>query len=628
MKIHFAFFCFLVLSLISMVARAERLHPDTLLLRYYEKAAGFIAERELDSAQYYFDRAFATKGAKHSSVYPVLLNEQGTLYIYAGENEKAMAAKKEAMGYLPKVEDLETHISVYNDVGILYRRCNMNDSALHYYNKALDVAVRYGDESWLASLEMNIAVLYYNMNRLVEAEQCLDQVMRYLEQADDPYVEVCTWQVRAMTKADLGKMDEGRASIRKAWSIASSEDGNKEWQMRCIPVLMKFYAADEQKDSVDYFLQKGEELYLELPESSMSSIGFVQAKADIYFRYGRYREALKIFRRLMNDNNTGVVRSNVYSKMAVCCRELGQQEIAFAYMDSARMWTDSLAQENLTAKMAEFGVKYRTQEKELEVMRLRREQLEKDTLWMGIGIVVVVLIAILLIGLLVLLHKRRVTRLKMEQIKREGELNAARKYIEGLESERKRFAKELHDGIANDLLGLQLKMSVAKEQDALEGLEKQVGDMRENVRRISHELMPPEFTHLDLNDILYEYLHTLAKNVESEVVYRATPDMDYRKIPHEVAYEIYRIVQELTSNMLKYSEATKIEVILQETGTDCFELRISDNGKGMPATDFDNRKGIGLRTIKDRSKAIGASIDMISSEKGTAFVLVWRKLKL
>lgn len=625
MKIHLAFSFLLVLSLISMVARAERLHPDTLLLRYYEKAADFIAERELDSAQCYFDKAFATKGAKYSPVYPVLLNEQGTLYIYAGENEKAMAAKKEAMNYLPKVEDLETHISVYNDVGILYRRCNMNDSALHYYNKALDVAVRYGDESWLASLGMNIAVLYYNMNRLTEAEQCLDQVLRYLEQADDPYVEVCTWQVRAMTKADLGKMDEGRASIRKAWNIASGEDGNKEWQMRCIPVLMKFYAADEQKDSVDYFLQKGEELYLELPENSMSSIGFVQAKGDIYFRYGRYGEALKIFGHLMNGSHTGVVRSNVYNKMAVCCHELGQKEIAFAYMDSARMWTDSLAQENLTAKIAEFGVKYRTQEKELEVMRLRRKQLEKDALWMGIGIVVVVLIAILLIGLLALLHKRRVARLKMEQIKRDGELNAARRYIDGLESERKRFARELHDGIANDLLGLQMKMSVAKDRNALEDLEKQVGNMRENVRRISHELMPPEFTHLDLNDILYEYLHTLAKNVEPEVVYRATPHADYRTIPHEVAYEVYRIVQELIANMLKYSEATEIEVALREMAEGGFKLRISDNGKGMSAEEFNNRKGIGLRTIKDRTKAIGASIDMVSSGEGTAFILIWRK---
>lgn len=622
MRKQISFFLLVALSLVGMAARAGQLHPDTLLFRYYEKAADFIAERELDSARCYFDKAFAVKGVKHSPVYPVLLNEQGTLYIYAGENEKAMAAKKEAMACLPNVEDLETHISVYNDVGILYRRCNMNDSALHYYNKALDVAVRYGDESWLASLGMNIAVLYYNMNRLAEAEQCLDQAMRYLEQADDPYVEVCTWQVRAITKADLGKMDEARASIRKAWSIASGEDGNKEWQMRCIPVLMKFYAADEQKDSADYFLQKGEELFLELPENSMSSIGFVQAKADVYFRYGRYREALKMFGDLMNGRNTGVVRSNVYGKMAVCCRELGQQEIAFAYMDSARMWTDSLAQENLTAKMAEFGVKYRTQEKELEVMRLHREQLEKDALWMGIGIVVVVMIAILLIGLLALLHKRRVAGLKMEQIKRNGELNAARRYIDGLESERKRFAKELHDGIANDLLGLQMKMSVAKDW---EDLEKQVEDMRENVRRISHELMPPEFTRLDLNDILYGYLHRLAKDVKPEVAYRADPGTDYRKIPHEVAYEIYRIVQELISNILKYSEATRIEVALQETGADGFELRISDNGKGMPVTDSDNRKGIGLRTIRDRAKTIGAGIDRVSSETETAFILIWRR---
>lgn len=625
MKTHFTLFFLFALSLICIVAKAERLHPDTLLMRFYDKAADFIAERELDSARHYFDKAFAIKGVSQSAMYPALLNERGTLHIYAGEYEKAMTVKKQAMACLAKTKELETHISVYNDIGILFRRRHANDSALYYYNKALDVAVRYGDESWLASLGTNVSVLYYNMGRLAEAEQCSDQVIKYLERADDPYVELCAWQVRALMKADLGKMDEAWSSIRKAWGIAEGEYGNKEWQMRCIPVWVRFYASDGNKDSVDYFLRKGEELLSELPENSISAVGFMQSKADAYFRYGRYREALDLLEGLLDGNSTGALRSTTYYRMSVCCRELGQQESALAYMDSARMWTDSLAQENLTAQMAEFGIKYRTQAKELEVMRLQREQLEKDTLWMGVGIVVIVLMAVLLVGLLVLLHKRRLTRIRMEQMKREGELNAARKYIEGLESERKRFAKELHDGIANDLLGLQLKMSVARDKNATEDWEKRVRDMRENVRRISHELMPPEFTHLDLNDILSEYLHALAKNVKPEVGYWAAPHTDYRAIPHEVAYEIYRIVQELTANMLKSSGAMKIEITLQEVEENCFELRISDDGKGMHSKDSNNRKGIGLRTTEDRAKAIGASLDMISSEEGTAFILIWRK---
>lgn len=48
-------------------------------------------------------------------------------------------------------------------------------------------------------------------------------------------------------------------------------------------------------------------------------------------------------------------------------RCLGNPKLAYTYMDSARMWTDTLAQHNLTQQMAEFNVKYHTQEKELEI---------------------------------------------------------------------------------------------------------------------------------------------------------------------------------------------------------------------------------------------------------------------
>lgn len=111
-------------------SKAEALPTDTILSHLYDQAASLMEEGEYDSAQACFDRAFATQGVTESPIYPILLNEQATLLFYVGELERSLEMKKSVLPYLPEVEDLEKHVSVYNDLGVLYHRFNQQDSSL------------------------------------------------------------------------------------------------------------------------------------------------------------------------------------------------------------------------------------------------------------------------------------------------------------------------------------------------------------------------------------------------------------------------------------------------------------------------------------------------------------------
>ena len=314
------------------------------------------------------------------------------------------------------------------------------------------------------------------------------------------------------------------------------------------------------------------------------------------------------------------------TQMAVCYNGLGKQQLAYAYMDSARMWTDTLAQHNLTKQMAEFSVKYQTQEKELEIARLRQEQLEHQTFLLKACIAAGLLLAIALITLIALQHKRRMAEKKVELLKQENELNSARRYIEGLEEECKHFAKELHDGIANDLLGLQMKIETSNGKENGHELAALVGQLRNNVRDISHELMPPEFERLSLDEILARYADRLTENAGLEVNYLPTTDNASRNLPNETAYELYRIVQEITMNIVKHTSATHIGICLQAGDEGKYILKINDDGK--PANDCEparndrnNNGGIGLRTVADRIKTINATADSQSAATGNVFTL-------
>ena len=84
-------------------SRAENIPTDTILSRLYDQAASLMEEGEYDSAQLCFDRAFATEGVTESPVYPILLNEQATLFFYVGELKRSLEMKKSVLPYLPEV---------------------------------------------------------------------------------------------------------------------------------------------------------------------------------------------------------------------------------------------------------------------------------------------------------------------------------------------------------------------------------------------------------------------------------------------------------------------------------------------------------------------------------------------
>lgn len=609
----------LLFSLTTILLHAGEIPTDTLLAHFYNRAANLMEEGHYDEAQRSFDSAFATRNVKHSFMYPILLNEQATLLIYVGKTEEAFAMKKNVLPYLPQIDDLEKHISVYNDLGLLYRQHQMNDSTLYYYNKALDSALQYGDESWIAHICNNVSILYFNIRQLDEAEKYTDMATEHAARTEDPFVAFTTWQIRATIKAELNKLDDAEKSNRKAWNIACHGEGNEDlWKIRCLPGMLRLFERKEQPDSIDHYLKLGNKLLQRVPSNSIAAIGFIQSRAATETNRKNYARALKDFHWLRN-RKTGTEPKTLFTQMARCYDALGNPKLAYTYMDSARMWTDTLAQHNLTQQMAEFNVKYHTQEKELEIAHLQQEQLEHQA-----SIAVALLSGLALITLLTLRHKKRIAEKKIELLKQENELNSARRYIEGLEEECKYFAKELHDGIANDLLGLQMKIETSTGKGNEQELASLVSKLRNNVRNISHELMPPEFEHLSLDQILDRYAAKLTENTGIEVSYHPTENNASRHLPNETAYELYRIVQELTMNIVKHASASHIVISLRADNENKYTLQITDNGKNAnkQQTATNNNDGIGLRTVNDRIKAINATANVCSSTENNVFTLL------
>lgn len=185
-----------------------------------------------------------------------------------------------------------------------------------------------------------------------------------------------------------------------------------------------------------------------------------------------------------------------------------------------------------------------------------------------------------------------------------------RRYIDGLESERSRLAKELHDGVCNDLYTVELYLGGTDNGEHDDGagraekLKGMINECREQARRISHELMPPEFNYADIRLVLEDYLMRTAEASGIDISFDATPDgADWSRLADTTALELYRITQEAVNNAVKHSGATAIEVTLDDSaGT--LTLAITDNGTYAGA----QGAGIGRRTMKQRAEAAGGRL--------------------
>ena len=198
-------------------------------------------------------------------------------------------------------------------------------------------------------------------------------------------------------------------------------------------------------------------------------------------------------------------------------------------------------------------------------------------------------------------------------------------FIEGQESERSRLAKELHDGVANQLLAVEMKLST-------DGLTPQamelLNESREQVRHVSHELLPPDFTHYSLDEILEQYVVQTNGIRKSTLTYTSTPqDADWSCISPTTAMEVFRITQEAVGNAIKHSLTNGQSVIsigLHLDENQNIMLIVSDNGNKAVLENKD-AGGIGLKTMYQRAKSIGGTLEFYHHQYGNVVKLVVKR---
>jgi signal transduction histidine kinase len=194
--------------------------------------------------------------------------------------------------------------------------------------------------------------------------------------------------------------------------------------------------------------------------------------------------------------------------------------------------------------------------------------------------------------------------------------------LDVLEAERRRIAADLHDDIGSSLAAIKMNLqslqySSLSDAQRANSLLELVDQTSQHVRRASHNLIPPHFETTPFTTILQSYFSSLDGHGNIAFHYYCNAYQHCFSPRQELL--LYRIVMELTTNIIRHSKAAEATVQILFCN-DYLEIMAEDDGIGFsPATVV--HAGIGLNSIHSRVKSLEGKLHMDTGPGGTTFII-------
>jgi signal transduction histidine kinase len=283
---------------------------------------------------------------------------------------------------------------------------------------------------------------------------------------------------------------------------------------------------------------------------------------------------------------------------------------ALHYEVAKRIIADSIGNIATRAKIAEMETIYQTKKKEQQIVLQKRTIINNNT---TIALLIIGLIGLSLVVIAFSLIRKQ-KRLKQEK---QNSQQYTKQLLEKIEDERKRIASDLHDSVSHELLSLKHSF-----EGKFETTNTKIDSIINDIRIISRNLHPIMFDKIGLKSSV-EQLVERAANVNDFMVTTAIYYNQSLSTSDEL--QVYRIIQEALSNIIKYANAIAAKITISDNKTSLL-IEIKDNGIGFNVDEnLDGKNAFGLHNIIERSRAIGGEAKITSNKNGTVITIEIKK---
>jgi len=488
--------------------------------------------------------------------------------------------------------------------------------SLEYCIAEIELAQQQKDVTMECVATKLLGTTYYHMGRPKEAKREWLKAIELSEQAN-------VLMVAQNCYSNLGALalESGDANVAEKYFLTSlgyAEKRGPEAEadyLNTLRLLASFYGESKQ-------FAKADSLFKQLlnnpniPKNTSSYYTVQIFYSRILVQSGRWQQGialsdscLQIARKLDNYDLYTTALSLHITNLAHQKRfeEVYQFNIELGQLVSQR--NSRIIDKNISNAEVKFKTSQIAYEKEMLQLKSKKET--EQLIYLSIGIIG------LLTATFIFITQRR--KIRANELVQQEKIIAL---LAGEEKERTRVAKDLHDGIVQNLTALKMNLQSLQApglevKDELHKIGSEIDLLNQEIRAIAYQMMPVTLKELGLAKALED---AFARNLKNHNIVCHFESIGFEKrLPELIEVNLFRIGQELLNNLLKHSKATKVDILLMNRNQR-IQLIVEDNGIGLPVGKI--QEGIGMNSIRIRLSAMQGKIMFEPREHGGSVVTI------
>jgi len=361
--------------------------------------------------------------------------------------------------------------------------------------------------------------------------------------------------------------------------------------------LANVYRAIGNKEEENYYFQKSKEV-CEQNNNFSTLYALYNDYAEQFDSTGNYQEALKnklIAYEYVKKSKNIEFQNRADRQMYSTYKDLGDFENALLYYEKYNSSLEEMHKDKALKFQSALETKRDISLKEEEILKLEIRNSKTK------GNYLLLLASFALITLLLSLWTNIILKRKNKALSQKNkEIILAR--LKGQNTERKRMAGELHDNLNTKIAAVRWQLEAIQdtvkdqEKAIVQNLVLQLNDVYEDVRLISHNLMPETVETIGLIQAINDLISKL--NESDKVKFNLVTDLEMDENFNALSYPVYNIIFEMINNVLKHSEAENAWISISRNQKGDLKLSVSDDGKGFDVDQMKN--GYGIKSIISR----------------------------
>ncbi|WP_165899504.1 tetratricopeptide repeat-containing sensor histidine kinase [Roseivirga ehrenbergii] len=513
--------------------------------------------------------------------------------------------------------------------GEKYRAESKYDSALIAFRQVNDLAEEMNNVEFQVRSAIGVAAVFIELGQSDFARTYYLKAIKLSQSIDNGRLENNAWYGIGVTHQIEENLDSALFYYNKT-KVLFDEEKNKEM---VASLLSNIGSLHYLKEEYDLAIAKSYESSIQNKElNNFRVVGLDYRRIGMSFFKLNNLDSAKVYANLAYEIADSLKylddAREVLTLLSEIARSEGEFEEAARYTDSSDSLAKVIYVNGKNDEILELKAQVMTASLALESERQKNLALQQRKYKTIILVVSITLVVAALIMIYVINQRRKniktlaekneeINKQQIDELLQKQEITSLQGVLEGQETERRRIAIDLHDRLGGILSMVKLHFSVvteslskddqahAKFMKASDLLDQATGE----VRSISHNLMSGVLTKFGLVPALEDLKDKISQTGKLKVSLYSN-DLN-NVLTAEQELQLYRIVQELISNILKHSHAKEANIQLTK-GEDSVNLIVEDDGVGFDLKEVNKKTGIGLINLKARVSKLNGNFHIDS----------------